>query len=156
MIHAGHAPAMWERLTDRLAYAGLPVEPATAIALTRFLKELFKWNRVHNLTAITELEAMIHRHLVDSLALRGFLRDDRVASVPEEPLLKPIFQTCQLARQPRASVRRPTLRLNVAPHHVPAASELLGDAPRPPTEFVKTQHGLQVVRLIHRLPPRPC
>ena len=81
MIHAGYTPAIRERLTDRLACAGLPVEPATAIALTRFLKELSRWNRVHDLTAITEPEAMIRRHVVESPALRDFLRGDRAADV---------------------------------------------------------------------------
>ena len=63
---------MWERLTHRLASAGLPVDPATATALTRYLDELSRWNRVHNLTAITEPDEMIRRHAVESLALRGF------------------------------------------------------------------------------------
>ena len=72
---------MWERLTHRLASAGLPVDPATATALTRYLDELSRWNRVHNLTAITEPDEMIRRHAVESLALRGFLRGRRVADV---------------------------------------------------------------------------
>ena len=72
---------MWERLTHRLASAGLPVDPAAATALTRYLDELSRWNRVHNLTAITEPDEMIRRHAVESLALRGFLRGRRVADV---------------------------------------------------------------------------
>ena len=76
---------MWERLTHRLASAGLPVGPATATALTRYLDELSRWNRVHNLTAITEPDAMVRRHVVESLALRGLLRGDRVADVGSGP-----------------------------------------------------------------------
>ncbi len=72
---------MWERLTHRLASAGLAVEPAAATALTRYLGELSRWNRVHNLTAITDPDAMIRRHVVESLALRSFLRGHRVADV---------------------------------------------------------------------------
>ena len=72
---------MWASLTHRLASAGLPVDPATATALTRYLDELSRWNRVHNLTAITEPDAMIRRHVVESLALRGFLRGHRVADI---------------------------------------------------------------------------
>lgn len=69
------------RLTDQLAGADLPVDYATAAALAQFLGELSRWNRVHNLTAITDPDAMIRRHVVESLALRSFLRGHRVADV---------------------------------------------------------------------------
>lgn len=70
-----------ERLTERLAEAGLAVDPAAAEALARYLGEIRRWNRVHNLTAITEPEAMIRRHVIESLALRPLLVGTRVADV---------------------------------------------------------------------------
>ncbi len=72
---------MWERLTERLAEVGLAVDPAAADALARFLGEIRRWNRVHNLTAITEPEEMLRRHVIESLALRPLLEGNRVADV---------------------------------------------------------------------------
>ena len=72
---------MRERLTERLAKAGLTVDPAQAKALAVFLGEIRRWNRVHNLTAITDPEAMIRRHVIESLALRPLLVGKRVADV---------------------------------------------------------------------------
>ena len=72
---------MWARLTERLAEAGLTVDPAAAEALAVYLREIRRWNRVHNLTAITDPEAMIRRHVIESLALRPLLAGKRVADV---------------------------------------------------------------------------
>ena len=72
---------MRERLTERLAEVGLAVDPGAAEALAAFLGEILRWNRVHNLTAITDPEAMIRRHVIESLALRPLLRGRRVADV---------------------------------------------------------------------------
>ena len=72
---------MWECLTERLAEVGLAVDPAAADALARFLGEIRRWNRVHNLTAITDPEAMLRRHVIESLALRPLLAGPRVADV---------------------------------------------------------------------------
>ncbi|MCZ0953730.1 MAG: 16S rRNA (guanine(527)-N(7))-methyltransferase RsmG [Rhodospirillaceae bacterium] len=72
---------MRDRLTERLAEVGLAVEPDAAEALSAFLGEMLRWNRVHNLTAITDPEAMIRRHAIESLALRPLLRGRRVADV---------------------------------------------------------------------------
>ena len=72
---------MWARLTERLAEAGLTVDPAVADTLARFLGEIRRWNRVHNLTAITDPEEMLRRHVIESLALRPLLAGQRVADV---------------------------------------------------------------------------
>lgn len=69
------------RLPERLAEVGLAVKPAAAEALARYLGEIRRWNRVHNLTAITDPEAMIRRHAIESLALRPLLAGTRVADV---------------------------------------------------------------------------
>ena len=72
---------MWARVTERLAEVGLTVDPAAADSLVAYLQEVRRWNRVHNLTAITDPEAMIRRHLIESLALRPLLAGRRVADV---------------------------------------------------------------------------
>ena len=72
---------MRARLTERLAEVGLTVDPAAAESLVAYLQEIRRWNRVHNLTAITDPEAMIRRHVIESLALRPLLAGKRVADV---------------------------------------------------------------------------
>ena len=69
------------RLTERLAEVGLTMDPSAAEALATYLGEIRRWNRVHNLTAITEPEAMVRRHAIESLALRPLLAGKRVADV---------------------------------------------------------------------------
>ena len=72
---------MQQRIIEQLASVGLAQSAATAAALAEFLGLLSKWNRVHNLTAMTDPEEMIRRHLVESLALGSLLRGARVADV---------------------------------------------------------------------------
>lgn len=72
---------MRESLTHQLAGAGLSVDTGRASALLRYLGEVRRWNRVHNLTAVTEPRAMIRRHVVESLALRRYLKGKRVADI---------------------------------------------------------------------------
>lgn len=72
---------MHERVLERLNEAGLDVRPAEAGKLANYLLLLERWNRVHNLTGITDIDQMIERHLAESLALRGFLRGQRIADV---------------------------------------------------------------------------
>jgi 16S rRNA (guanine527-N7)-methyltransferase len=72
---------MQERIVCQLAGAGLAESSDTVSALAAFLQLLSRWNEVHNLTAITDPEEMIQRHLVESLALGTFLRGNRIADV---------------------------------------------------------------------------
>jgi len=68
-------------IIERLDALGLGITAAEAAKLAEFLRLLERWNRVHNLTAITDTEPMIRRHLAESLALRPFLRGRRIADV---------------------------------------------------------------------------
>ncbi|MCY3730672.1 MAG: 16S rRNA (guanine(527)-N(7))-methyltransferase RsmG [Rhodospirillaceae bacterium] len=72
---------MQQRIIEQLASVGLAQSAATAAALAEFLGLLSKWNRVHNLTAMTDPEEMVRRHLVESLALGSLLKGARVADV---------------------------------------------------------------------------
>src|SRR5690606_16493154 len=40
-----------------------------------------KWNRVHNLTSVRSLEAMLTRHVLDSLAVLPYISGPRIADV---------------------------------------------------------------------------
>jgi len=72
---------MRERIFERLGEMELDVGAAEAGKLAEYLRLLKRWNRVHNLTAITDTGEMIERHLAESLALRSFLRGQRSADV---------------------------------------------------------------------------
>ena len=56
-------------------------EPGLAAQLLAYLELLVKWNRTYNLTAVREPEAMVTRHLMDSLAILPFISTDRVLDV---------------------------------------------------------------------------
>ena len=72
---------MQQHIIKQLTDVGLAHSSKTISSLAEFLGLLTKWNEVHNLTAITELEDMIKRHLVESLALASFLKGNRIADV---------------------------------------------------------------------------
>lgn len=54
-------------LSQGLQALGLPARGDTTERLLHYLKLLDKWNRVHNLTAIRDMPAMVKVHLLDSL-----------------------------------------------------------------------------------------
>lgn len=72
--------------TERLLADGLEAMKLAATAAQRagllaFLNLLRKWNRVYNLTAITDTKDMVPLHLLDSLALLPYLPAGRVLDV---------------------------------------------------------------------------
>ena len=72
---------MTTELSTTLTALEVPVADADATRLDAYLDLLEHWNRVHNLTAIKDRNAMIERHVGESLALRSALRGNRVADV---------------------------------------------------------------------------
>jgi 16S rRNA (guanine527-N7)-methyltransferase len=48
---------------------GVPLSTAQCAKLERFVGLLARWNRIHNLTAITRSEEVLSHHLLDSLSL---------------------------------------------------------------------------------------
>lgn len=46
-----------------------------------YLALLTRWNRVYNLTAIEDDQAMFTKHLLDSLSIRGFIKGQRICDV---------------------------------------------------------------------------
>lgn len=58
-----------ELLKDGLARLELEVGEAEQETLLWVLQELLRWNRTYNLTAITDAETAIEKHLIDSLTL---------------------------------------------------------------------------------------
>lgn len=72
---------MQKRIFDRLTESGISVSEEQAGKLASFLELMLRWNEVHNLTSVTDLDEMIDRHLVESLACAPYLQGDRVADV---------------------------------------------------------------------------
>jgi 16S rRNA (guanine527-N7)-methyltransferase len=66
---------------QRAAALGVALDPETAARLHAYLDLLRRWNRVFNLTAITEQQAMVSKHLLDCLACLPYVRRHRVADV---------------------------------------------------------------------------
>ena len=70
-----------DAVAGRLRAAGFELAPAPCAALTAYLELLAQWNRVFNLTGIRSREALVQRHVVESLTLGPLLRGGRVADV---------------------------------------------------------------------------
>lgn len=66
------------QLGQGLAKLGIPME---ITPLLQYVYLLDKWNRSYNLTAIRDLEAIITRHLLDSLAIIPWLHGTRILDV---------------------------------------------------------------------------
>lgn len=65
-------------LTDGLAQSGIKTDPEP---LMQYLLLLAKWNQAYNLTAIRDIESMVTRHLLDSLAILPWVTGQRILDV---------------------------------------------------------------------------
>ncbi|MBI5753272.1 MAG: 16S rRNA (guanine(527)-N(7))-methyltransferase RsmG [Hydrogenophilales bacterium] len=66
-----------EDLVAGLAALGVPLDTAQQQKLLDYIALIVKWNKVYNLTAVREPEAMIAHHLLDSLAVLPHLSGAR-------------------------------------------------------------------------------
>jgi 16S rRNA (guanine527-N7)-methyltransferase len=62
--------------------------PQNAEAMNYFLNELLRWNRTHNLTAITESDAALDLHLIDSIVIFPILK--RYLAKPSQNKTEPV------------------------------------------------------------------
>lgn len=71
------ASADWDaclaQLSDGMRTLGVRSSPATRAAMIEYLQQLAAWGRTYNLTAVRDPEAMVVRHLLDSLAAAPWL-----------------------------------------------------------------------------------
>ena len=65
--------AVRQALVDGLARLDCAAAPAQVQALEDYLAMLLRWNRAYNLTAVRDPLEMVHRHLLDSLAVLPLL-----------------------------------------------------------------------------------
>jgi 16S rRNA (guanine527-N7)-methyltransferase len=61
-------------LAEGLRALSLPLDEACQQRLLRYLRLIVQWNRVYNLTAVRDPEAMLSQHLLDCLAIVPPLR----------------------------------------------------------------------------------
>ncbi len=59
----------------------LSVDEDQVERLIGFIKLIEKWNKAYNLTAIRDREEMVRLHLLDSLAVLGFIKGRRVIDI---------------------------------------------------------------------------
>jgi 16S rRNA (guanine527-N7)-methyltransferase len=78
-----HEPqgSLREALAGGLVHLGLPMDEAGRARLLAFLELLARWNRVYNLTAVTDPAEMLVLHVLDSFSIAGDLRGPRVLDV---------------------------------------------------------------------------
>ena len=74
-------PEFCQLLASGLERLGLSSSSEREQKLLRYLDMLVRWNKTYNLTAVTDPEAMIYRHLLDSLAIAGHLVGERFIDV---------------------------------------------------------------------------
>lgn len=60
---------------------GLEPEPSLCKAYLTYIELLAKWNKTYNLTAIKEPEAMLSRHVFDSLSVHTFIEGKRCLDI---------------------------------------------------------------------------
>lgn len=69
------------RLEAGLKKLDLCLEDATIERLLAYIQMFDKWNKTYNLSAVRDIDAMISRHLLDSLAILPFVEGQRLIDV---------------------------------------------------------------------------
>jgi 16S rRNA (guanine527-N7)-methyltransferase len=75
------AGSLLQRLLADAATLGVALSQENGLRLCALLDELVRWNKAYNLTAITQPQAMLTHHLLDSLAVHADLVGERIADV---------------------------------------------------------------------------
>ncbi len=65
---------MLEALQAGLERLDIQAEQPLCTAYVRYIELLAKWNTAYNLTAVKDPEAMLNRHILDSLSVHSFIR----------------------------------------------------------------------------------
>ena len=68
-------------LTQGMLNLGYTVGPEASVKLLKYLDVLKKWNRVHNLTSLTEAKEIVIKHFLDSLAIGPLIQGTVILDV---------------------------------------------------------------------------
>ena len=70
-----------QSIIDGSERLGIPLSSEAAEQLAAYLGLLERWNRAYNLTAVRDPEAMVVRHVLDSLSIWPWIGRGRVLDV---------------------------------------------------------------------------
>lgn len=73
------------RLDEGLKALSLTLDATTRERLVQYVVLLHKWNRAYNLTAVRNPDAMMSRHVIDSLTILPWVRGPRLLDVGSGP-----------------------------------------------------------------------
>ncbi len=73
--------ALKAKLQDGLLEMGLDISQPVQQKLLDYLALIYKWNKVHNLTAVRDPAEMVTLHLLDSLAVLPYIQAKRLLDV---------------------------------------------------------------------------
>ncbi|MBL1379315.1 16S rRNA (guanine(527)-N(7))-methyltransferase RsmG [Zobellella iuensis] len=76
---------MRQKLQQLLAQTSLEVSPEQQEQLLELVALLHKWNKAYNLTSVREPDAMLVRHIMDSLVVSPYLEGKRFIDVGTGP-----------------------------------------------------------------------
>lgn len=77
--------ALEQRLDRGLAALGLTLDERARARLVDYVELLARWNRAYNLSAVRDPEAMVTRHVVDSLAALPWVGDGTLLDIGTGP-----------------------------------------------------------------------
>ncbi|VAW83097.1 16S rRNA (guanine(527)-N(7))-methyltransferase [hydrothermal vent metagenome] len=73
--------ALLDQVQKATSQLDLTLSDIQFLRLTQYLELISKWNKVYNLTAIRDLNAMITHHLVDSLLVSPYIQGEKILDV---------------------------------------------------------------------------
>lgn len=75
-------PMLRDTLERGLEQIGVMLPASAVEALLLWTRELLRWNRAYNLTAVRDPESVVERHLLDALAVLPLLRERLSGATP--------------------------------------------------------------------------
>ena len=69
------------QIQEGLDLLGLKARAGVVSRLEELVEELIKWNRIYNLTSITQPGKIVSHHILDSLAVQPYIHTDSIIDV---------------------------------------------------------------------------
>jgi 16S rRNA (guanine527-N7)-methyltransferase len=76
-----HRAKLHAHLVAGAAVLGIALEPAQSERLLDYIELLARWNATYNLTAVRDIDEMVTRHLLDSLAIAPYVRGENLVDL---------------------------------------------------------------------------